>query len=106
MDMRRVEWVVVVVGLAMFSMGCRQRHLSKDYGTSYARAFAVQLDPGKKQPSTAAVGLDAQEAAITANTYREGLAPEGETVKQQPTVIVAPATRERPAPLAPSIPKE
>jgi peptidoglycan/xylan/chitin deacetylase (PgdA/CDA1 family) len=71
------------------------------------RSFVVQqVRPAGTAPAEAVIGLDSQEAAITADNYRAGLAPKGGTVEAEPTVIVAPPSREQPTRLAPSVPKE
>jgi hypothetical protein len=103
--MRTLGSVAVLV-VVMLSTGCRQRHLSRDFGVSYGQAFAAQQERRTTPPPAAVLGLDSQEAAITADNYRAGLAPKGGKVEEQPTVIIAPSSRDRPPPLAPSVPKE
>lgn len=104
--MRTIGIVAACVVLCS-TVACSQRHLSKDFGRSYVRSFlAQQVRPPATAPAEATVGLDSQEAAITADNYRASLAPKGETVEAEPTVIVAPPSRERPTRLAPSVPKE
>jgi hypothetical protein len=97
--------VLLIAVVALSSAGCRQRHIIKDFGESYRKSFEVQQDRAK-EPRPAVLGLDAQEAAITANNYRTTLVPEGKEAKTEPVVIVAPPSRERKEPLAPSVPKE
>lgn len=82
------------------------RHLAKNHGDSYLKAFAVQQERTGKPPAAAVVGLDAQEAGITTDNYRGTLAPKGGEAKEEPVVIVAPPSREQPMRLAPSVPKE
>lgn len=101
--MRTVALVIVV--LALSSVGCRKHHLIKDFGESYVRAFAAQQDRTKK-PAEATQGLDSQEAAITADNYRATLVPEGAQLQPEPMLFVAPPGRERREPLPPSVPKE
>lgn len=104
--MRTIGIVAACVVLCS-TVACSQRHLSKDFGRSYVRAFlAQQVRPAGTAPAEAVVGLDSQEAAITADNYRAGLAPKDGTVEAEPTVIVAPPSREQPTRLAPSVPKE
>lgn len=104
--MRAIGTVAAFVVLCS-TVACSQRHLSKDFGRSYVRTFMVQqVRPPGTPPAEAVVGLDSQEAGITADNYRAGLAPKGGTVEPEPTVIIAPPSREQPVRLAPSVPKE
>ncbi|HET6413654.1 MAG TPA: hypothetical protein VFG53_16455 [Anaeromyxobacter sp.] len=73
-------------------LGCGRAHLEPAYGRSYHQQFALQQEhpPGSKRVR-ATTGLDAQEAAIIAGTYRHGLAPkEAQGTKEQPILVVAP----------------
>jgi hypothetical protein len=100
--MRAVGWMV---GCAALALGCGgSRHLGKHFGESVTKAFAAQQQRGKAPPAEAVAGLDAQEAAITTDNYRAGLAPPGGEVKTEPTILVAPPSREQPMRLAPSVP--
>jgi hypothetical protein len=101
--MRSVALIVVLVAVGV--SGCRQRHLIRDYGDSFEKAFAVQQARPDKT-AEAVSGLDSQEAAITADNYRSGLAPKDKEVKEEPTIIVAPPAQQRREQLAPSVPKE
>jgi len=97
----RCSLIVVAMALA----ACRQQHLIPGYGKSYDAAFQAQA-PQRKEPARAATGLDSQEAAIIAETYRTSLAPKEAKPKQEPMLIVTPPSREVPQKLAPSVPQE
>jgi hypothetical protein len=86
------------------SCGPSKPHLTEGYGASYGGAFATQR-VRQGAPAKAALGLDPQEAAITARNYRNSLAPKGGEAREQPMLYVAPS-QDRPGPLAPSVPKE
>jgi hypothetical protein len=99
--------VVIAVGLG----GCSSGHLTREHGRSY-RAFldrqafrgAAATPPYKE----AEKGLDAQEAAIVARSYRESLSPKDARPREEPQVLIMeqPAGYQARQPLAPSVPKE
>lgn len=102
---------LAALGMALAALaipGCSsQSPLTRAHG----RASAEYLKRQAVQPSAhreAVKGLDSEEAAIVADTYRKGLAPKGaRTDEDSQVLLVAPPRRgERPAPLAPSVPKE
>ena len=99
-----VRCSLIVVAMALTA--CRQQHLIPGYGKSYDAAFQAQAPPRKGGPARAATGLDSQEAAIIAETYRTSLAPKEAKPKQEPMLIVTPPSREVPQKLAPSVPQE
>lgn len=100
----RARWVACLALVAAVGCGWRKQHLSKDHGRSYDAVFAAQRAGGK--PTPAVTGLDSQEAAIVSGAYRAGLAPKGQKGAEQPVLLLAPSARERPQPLAPSVPGE
>ena len=102
----RAKWIACVALAAAVVGGCgwRKQHLTADHGKSYAAVLAAQS--ARSAPAEAVTGLDSQEAAIISEGYRSGLAPSGQKVKEQPVLLVAPPARERPQPLAPSVPGE
>lgn len=99
------RWIFVATALATAACGPRP-HLIDGHGTSYRAAFAAQAPPRADGPAQASVGLDSQEAAIVAHTYRAGLAPKDERPKEQPVLVVTPPSRDAPQKLAPSVPQE
>jgi hypothetical protein len=101
--MRTIGFAALFLALSACGGG---KHLSKNHGDSFLKAFAVQQDRAGKPPAAAVVGLDAQEAGITTDNYRQTLAPKGEEAEEQPMLIVAPPAREQPMYPAPSVPRE
>lgn len=96
--------VVLVLGLA----GCAgPAHMSEDHGKSYAAAFPRPEKGAKVQPRGPVSGLDSQEAAIVAQTYRRSLAGKAQQPKEQPILILGtpPETGGYNLP-PPSVPKE
>lgn len=98
--------VLAALALSLAACGWRKQHLTPSYGLSYDSAFAAQRQRVDKPPAVAATGLDAQESAIISDTYRRGLAPKGGTARQEPLILVAPASASRPNLPPPSVPKE
>jgi hypothetical protein len=101
--------MLYIAGVAVaLTAGCgwRKQHLRAEYGQSYDAAFNAQRVRRERPPATVVAGLDSQEAAIISDSYRTSLAPKGQNVEEQPVLIVAPPSRERPPALAPSVPKE
>ncbi len=100
----------MVLALAAAGTGCgwRQQHLIEGYGNSYDPTFAAQRARKDKPPAVAVNGLDSQEAAIISERYRVTLAPKGQRAPlgEEPVIMMAPPSRERPEQLAPSVPKE
>jgi hypothetical protein len=97
---------VILVLAAGAGCGGRKQHLIEGYGSSYDPLFASQRVGKPSAPAVAVTGLDSQEAAIISDDYRQSLAPKGHKVGEEPVVLVAPPSKERPIPLAPSVPKE
>jgi hypothetical protein len=100
---------VAIAALLLLACSGRQ-HLWESRGAAYDRSFAaqkVQRPSGAKRTQPAA-GLDSQEAAIIAESYRASLAPKGAKVDQQPVLIVSPQGQgqQQYALPPPSVPKE
>ena len=70
--------------------GCDRAHLTASHGRAYQQAFAVQtVNPGRVAPANAVHGLDSQEAAIIASSYRRGLAPKEQSAgTERPQVLL------------------
>jgi hypothetical protein len=99
---------VVALGLA----GCSGNpHLTREHGRSY-RAFlerqAFHRAAATPPYQEAEKGLDAQEAAIVARSYRQGLAPKDARQGEEPQVLLVeqPTGHSGRPPLAPSVPKD
>jgi hypothetical protein len=98
---------IIIAATVLLAAACGPTGpLIRKLGSSNDAAFAAQAVRGSQEPARAATGLESQEAAVTANNYFGTLAPKGKEAKQEPMIIVAPPSRERPPPLAPSVPKE
>jgi hypothetical protein len=64
--------------LVLAGAACDRTNLTSTHGRAYRQAFAVQtVNPDRQTDPKAVHGLDSQEAAIIANTYRKGLGPAG-----------------------------
>lgn len=107
MYVRAMCVVASMVVLTMAGCGWRKQHLTRTHGESYETAFAVQRERVGKAPAEAATGLDAQEAAIISDSYRQGLASkEGGTARQESIILMAPPASNQPYLPSPSVPKE
>lgn len=86
------------------------QHLWDARGRAFQAGFAVQhsaAPPGAKG-AEAVSGLDSQEAAIIAASYRHSLAPKQDKASEQPILFVAPPQQGgQPGYMPPpSVPKE
>jgi hypothetical protein len=99
---------VALVGLVVFAAGCGGAHLTPTHGRSTRAFLERQRVTPAPQYKEAAKGLDAQESAIIAKSYRESLAPKGTRMEQEPEVLIIqqPKAMQQPQGLAPSVPKE
>jgi hypothetical protein len=102
------RWIVVLIVIAVAGAGCewRKQHLTPGFGSSYDAAFRAQAPPRKGGPARPADGLDSQEAAIIAETYRTSLAPKDAKPRDEPILIVAPPSPNGAPKLMPSVPQE
>jgi hypothetical protein len=98
--------LALAVAISAISCGFRKSHLTEDFAKSYDATFAAQRVRVSKDPASAVLGLDPQEAAITWDAYRASLAPQGKEGKEEPILLIAPPSRDRMTPLRPSVPKE
>ena len=83
-----------VVSFAILLVGCASRnHLTAGHGRSYRAAIARQaVNPEAGKQPVASKGLDSQEAAVIAQSYRQHLAPKGESGEAPPPMLlVAPS---------------
>jgi hypothetical protein len=101
-----VKWLVMFAAVGASGCGGRQQHIIQGYGDSCDAAFAAQAPPRKGGPARAAKGLDSQEAAIIADTYRTRLAPKDYKAKEEPMLLLTPPPPGSPQKLAPSVPQE
>jgi hypothetical protein len=99
-----------IIAAALLLSACGHQHLWDARGRSYHSEFALQRAPhpaGAKH-AEAVRGLDSQEAAIIAASYRRSLVPKDTKVQEQPVLLIAPQPGGQGSmalPL-PSVPKE
>jgi hypothetical protein len=68
--------------------GCSRAHLTSSHGRSYRETFAAQ-DANPNRKNTKSVhGLDSQEAAIIAGSYRKALAPKESSSAAAPQLLM------------------
>jgi hypothetical protein len=97
---------IAVVCLAVALAGCGARKtITPTHGLAYRAAFGGQRAAPARGPVDPAPGLDSQEAAIIAASYRNSLAPKGERPEQEPQLLIVapqkPGSAARPAPSVP-----
>jgi hypothetical protein len=68
---------LVVVAASVLGLGaCSRAHITPSHGRAYHEAFAIQdANPNRSKSPKSINGLDSQEAAIIAGSYRSALAP-------------------------------
>ena len=75
----RAASALVMLSVASLTACSDRAHLTKTHGRAYNEAFTRQQtipDPHPRNPK-ALQGLDSQEAAVVARTYRRGLSKDG-----------------------------
>jgi hypothetical protein len=66
---------VGVLGVCGGLGGCARTHLTPTFGRAYHEVFAIQdANPNRQGAGRSVHGLDSQEAAIIAGSYRKALA--------------------------------
>ncbi len=107
-----------ILALALFALplamgGCASRnHMTPEHGRAYREAMARQaVNPEAGKRGTIPKGLDPQEAAVIAAGYKASIAPKGEPVPLEPTLLIAPSVQKgggRPGDYLPpaSVPQE
>jgi hypothetical protein len=76
--------------LAATSLACGgSARMTRSHGRAYHEAVARQTANPAGAPQKPARGLDSQEAAIVANSYRKGLTPKGTSAEEQPLLLLA-----------------
>jgi hypothetical protein len=84
----------LALGLAGFLLaglaagGCSRAHLTSSHGRAYHEAFAVQDANPNRKATKSVHGLDSQEAAVIAGSYRKSLAPKTESVNTGPQLLM------------------
>jgi len=98
---------LVLAGVLSLALGaCSRAHITPTYGRAFRAAFAIQdANPHRKEQKSIN-GLDSQEAAIIAASYRKALAPKADTGGAGPQLLLMSPNRggAEATTLAPSVP--
>jgi hypothetical protein len=98
--------LAVLTACGLSSAGCARVHLTENHGRAYHEVFAAQdANPNRKGYKTVH-GLDSQEAAVIAGSYRKALAPKtgGSETPRQMLMVAPRAAGNEAAALPPSVP--
>jgi hypothetical protein len=78
--------------LCLSTLGaCSRAHITPTHGRAYREAFAVQdANPNRSKTPKSINGLDSQEAAIIAKSYRKELAPKVEAPQGNQLLMLSP----------------
>jgi hypothetical protein len=99
--------LVVAVAAALGLGACSRAHITASHGRAFHEIFAIQdANPNRKAPKSIN-GLDSQEAAIIAGSYRKELAPKVETAPNAGQLLMVNPNHNggaEAAVLAPSVP--
>lgn len=88
---RTLNAVGVLALLISGASACSRAHLTPTHGRAYREVFAAQDANPNRKTAQSVNGLDSQEAAIIAGSYRKALAPKAEEGPgQQRLLMVAP----------------
>jgi hypothetical protein len=101
----RAKLVVLAVPFLLLA-ACGRAHLTPEHGRATRRAFELQQAAPAKPPPPPSMGLDTQEADVIARSYVRSLSGKKDQVDPEPVVYLSTQRPARPAPLAPSVPKE
>jgi hypothetical protein len=72
----RSRALVFVVALSLSAGACSRVHITPTHGRAFHEVFAIQdANPNRGEKAKSISGLDSQEAAIIAGSYRKALAP-------------------------------
>ena len=79
----------LVLAECLLLCGCADRvHMTRAYGHSYQETLRRQaVNPGAGDQQATSKGLDTQEAAIIAQSYRTSLAHKGQPVPQEAVLL-------------------
>lgn len=96
--MRSMKLVLALLATSLVgTVGCADRtYLTKSHGRAYSEAFgrqAVEPQPRSEGEADRTQGLDSQEAAVVAGSYRRSLAGKegGDAANQHQMVLMNPA---------------
>jgi hypothetical protein len=89
--MRVVSLVLMTV--VALAAGCDRTHMSKAYGQATRAAFKAQvINPSAGDRRAPEQGLDPEEAATVAKSYRDSLSPKSTSDQSRAPLIVLPQT--------------
>jgi hypothetical protein len=94
--------------LPLLTLGaCSRAHITPSHGRAFREAFAIQdANPNRGANKKSINGLDSQEAAIIAGSYRKALAPKGDVGNSgQQLLMVSPNHGGAAEVVAPSVPQ-
>lgn len=87
--------IVMLAAAPLLLWGCASRnHLTPTHGRAFSQTLARQAaNPQAGTQPVPAKGLDSQEAAIIAQSYRAQMIPEGSSAPQEQLLLVAPGAK-------------
>jgi hypothetical protein len=97
----------LVVALGLSAGACSRAHITPTHGRAFHEVFAIQdANPTRGDKAKSLSGLDSQEAAIIASSYRKALAPKdsGGAAAPQLLMVSPNAGGGSSAVVAPSVP--
>jgi len=74
--------------LAAAAGGCSRAHLTSTHGRAYHEVFTAQDANPNRKGTKSVHGLDSQEAAIIAGSYRKALAPKADANAAGPQLLM------------------
>jgi hypothetical protein len=104
--LRRTLTITFVL-LGLGAGACSRAHITPTHGRAFREAFAIQDANPNRTTQKSLNGLDSQEAAIIAASYRKGLAPKSDSGNGGPQLLMMSPNRgggAEAAVLAPSVP--
>ncbi len=109
--LRQCRWpgaglAFVALATCLAGGGCARTHLTASHGRAYHEVFAAQDANPNRQGTKSVHGLDSNEAAIIAGSYRKALAPKAsEGSAQGQLLMMSPNRPGAEAVVAPSVPQ-
>jgi hypothetical protein len=83
--------LVAAASFAVCLGACSRAHITPTHGRAYREAFAVQdANPNRAKEPKSINGLDSQEAAIIAKSYRKELAPKVDQPQGNQLLMLSP----------------
>jgi hypothetical protein len=80
---------LALAGVLATGLGaCSRAHITPTHGRAFHQVFAIQDANPNRKNNKSLNGLDSQEAAIIAGSYRKGLAPKAESGAAGPQLLM------------------